>query len=532
MRKYSIFDNVLSPICPGPSAGCTGGSTHIGRVARKLLGEPPCKMKVEMCSKGIFRTTLISLRNDIAMVNGILGREGTDPRFLHAFEDARKAGLQWEFIFRDDLPLEPKHYLLFTLTGAETGRVIQFEADEMGGGNFRVWSFMGRPVDIQGYDYDILLLCGTMDQAEQDAVKAYIANLAGDKLNRVEYGQGKEGGIFDVKFNREPDAEQMKKMSEIEGVYDSRLIYPENPVVMDDHKDPLFTTPEELLAYAEKTQKPLWQVAVDYEKSLGSFNDQQVLDYAEQLWQISEEAIQDGYEGDFDMNGVVPRRAAEIKKAFDSGKLLDLGPACWAAPTALSIMEHSNGSGTVVCMPTAGSAGLVPATVQAVCKKLDLGREGEIHGLLVAGLMGVFMAKSNFTGSLGCVAEVGCGIGMAAGAVVSLLGGTARQALDAASMGIQLTFGMTCNSVCTLAQVPCFIRNMVAPGMAMMCANCAMAGLDALIPLDEIVDSMITLGRVVLEAGGNPMNGSGTPTGLRLEEDQAKRNRALRGEIS
>lgn len=47
-RMPSIFNDVLSPVTPGPSSSNTCGPYRIARLARALLGEPPRRITVRM----------------------------------------------------------------------------------------------------------------------------------------------------------------------------------------------------------------------------------------------------------------------------------------------------------------------------------------------------------------------------------------------------------------------------------------------------------------------------------------------------
>jgi L-serine dehydratase len=84
---------------------------------------------------------------------------------------------------------------------------------------------------------------------------------------------------------------------------------------------------------------------------------------------------------------------------------------------------------------------------------------------------------------------------MAAAALVTLGGGTTRQAIDAASMALQNVFGMVCDPVANRVEVPCLGKNVLAASNALACANMALAGFDAVISLDEVIDAMDEVGR-------------------------------------
>ena len=84
---------------------------------------------------------------------------------------------------------------------------------------------------------------------------------------------------------------------------------------------------------------------------------------------------------------------------------------------------------------------------------------------------------------------------MAAAALVTLAGGSADQALGAASMALQNTLGMICDPVANRVEVPCLGRNVLAAANALASANMALAGFDPVIPLDEVIQAMDEVGK-------------------------------------
>jgi L-serine dehydratase len=84
---------------------------------------------------------------------------------------------------------------------------------------------------------------------------------------------------------------------------------------------------------------------------------------------------------------------------------------------------------------------------------------------------------------------------MAAAALVTLAQGSTAQALAAASMALQNILGMICDPVANRVEVPCLGRNVLAASNALACANMALADFDAVIPLDEVIDTMDRVGK-------------------------------------
>jgi L-serine dehydratase len=84
---------------------------------------------------------------------------------------------------------------------------------------------------------------------------------------------------------------------------------------------------------------------------------------------------------------------------------------------------------------------------------------------------------------------------MAAAALVTLVDGTTDQALNAASMALQNVLGIICDPVANRVEVPCLGRNVMAASNALACANMALGGFDAVVPLDEVIETMLRVGK-------------------------------------
>ena len=153
--------------------------------------------------------------------------------------------------------------------------------------------------------------------------------------------------------------------------------------------------------------------------------------------------------------------------------------------------------GVIIAAPTAGSCGCLPGTVTAVAETLGLNRTTVVHGLLAAGLVGVFVAEqATFAAEVaGCQAECGVGSAMAAAAVTQMLGGSAEQWVDAASMALQNVTGLVCDPVANRVEVPCLGKNVMGGSNALSSAAMALAGYDKVIPLDQTIKAMYDIGQ-------------------------------------
>jgi L-serine dehydratase len=108
---------------------------------------------------------------------------------------------------------------------------------------------------------------------------------------------------------------------------------------------------------------------------------------------------------------------------------------------------------------------------------------------------------------------------MAAAGLVQLMGGSAMQGVAAASMALQNAMGMICDPVANRVEVPCLGKNIQGSVNAIASANMALAGIDPVIPLDEVIQAMDDVGhRLPRELCCTGLAGlSVTPTSKKIE---------------
>jgi L-serine dehydratase len=153
--------------------------------------------------------------------------------------------------------------------------------------------------------------------------------------------------------------------------------------------------------------------------------------------------------------------------------------------------------GVIVAAPTAGACAGLPGACIGAATAMGRSVDEMTKAMLAAGMIGVFVAAhATFAAEVGgCQAECGAGSGMAAAALVTLAGGTSKQAVGAASMALQNILGMICDPVANRVEVPCLGKNVMAASNALACANMALADFDQVIPLDEVIETMDTVGK-------------------------------------
>lgn len=196
----------------------------------------------------------------------------------------------------------------------------------------------------------------------------------------------------------------------------------------------------------------------------------EIWDYLAEVWQVMKESVERGLEHE----GVLPgglnlRRKAPhyYIKAMGYGSNLQTRGLVFAY--ALAVTEENASGGRIVTAPTCGSCGVVPAVLYHIAKSRRFSDKRVLHALATAGLVGnIAKTRASISGAeAGCQAEVGVACAMAAAAANYIFGGSLAATEYAAEMGLEHHFGMTCDPVCGLVQIPCIERNAHAAARAL-----------------------------------------------------------------
>jgi L-serine dehydratase len=173
-----------------------------------------------------------------------------------------------------------------------------------------------------------------------------------------------------------------------------------------------------------------------------------------------------------------------------------------AMAKALSTSEVNASMGKIVAAPTAGASGIIPAALLTVKERFNLSDEDLINGLFTTAGIGQIIAKNaTISGAEGgCQAECGSASAMAAAAIVELLGGNVEKSLNAASFALINIMGLICDPVAGLVEFPCSLRNASGVINALVSADLALAGVESLIPFDEVVEAMYKVGKAMPES--------------------------------
>ena len=279
-----------------------------------------------------------------------------------------------------------------------------------------------------------------------------------------------------------------------------------------------FVSVESLLRAAG--DMPLWEaVLTDDLRDRGGERDAS-WEKMTRLWRAMVESVE-GYD---------PARRSSCNLTGGDARKVETCAVSLAGPvlteiiaTALKVGECNACMGRIVAAPTAGASGVLPAVLLPIRKKYDFSEEKMVKALYVsAGFGQVIATRASIAGAEGgCQAEIGSASAMAAAALVSLLGGTPEQMAAACATALQNLLGLVCDPVAGLVEVPCVKRNVIGAVNALTAAELALAGVENVIPCDEVIDAMRAVGDVMptalRETGGGGL--AATPTGRRIAEE-------------
>jgi L-serine dehydratase len=512
----SIFNDVIGPVMRGPSSSHCAAAVRIGRLARELMGGRIEHVRMEFDAKGSLAFTHASQGSDMGLFGGLLGWDAQDERLVDSTAAIRAAGIQVELRIADFGDPHPNTYRL-TLKNADESRGMI--ALSTGGGMIEVIDIDGFPLSLKGDYFETLIYASSQTQEIIGLLKQHAA--AGDITRR----EGPDNCLIQVKTQAPIPQRLLSEISSRPGVAGIRTLSPVLPVLSRSAMRVPFSTCAEMLAFDPPANLDLGRLAACYECVRGNIGEGEVVARMTEIVRILRRSIAQGVQGTHAENRILGPQSGGFQAAMHGGRLLDSGMLNTMILYVSALMEVKSAMGVIVAAPTAGSCGGLPGAVIGAAERMGLSEEHMAHAMLAAGLIGVFIcARSTFAAEVcGCMAECGSGSGMAAAALVTLAGGSARQAVDAASMALQNTLGMICDPVANRVEVPCLGKNVLAASNALACANMALAGYDAVIPLDETIAAMDRVGKSLpMELRCTTLGGlSVTPTSKALEQKLA-----------
>lgn len=259
-----------------------------------------------------------------------------------------------------------------------------------------------------------------------------------------------------------------------------------------------FKNAKELLALCQEKNLPISEVMRQREILLGETSAKIVDQRMDKVLEIMKDAAFSPIKNPVkSMGGLIGGESRKLYEFQFQGKSLCGNVLSRSITYAMATLETNASMGLIVAYPTAGSAGIVPGLMLALQEVYEFSDETIRQALFNAGAIG-YLAMRNATvaGAVGgCQAEVGIASAMAASAAVELLGGTPLQCTYAASTVLMNMLGLVCDPVGGLVEYPCQNRNAAGVSNALIAAEMSLAGITQFIPLDEMIDTMYTVGK-------------------------------------
>ena len=283
-----------------------------------------------------------------------------------------------------------------------------------------------------------------------------------------------------------------------------------------------FNSIAELAELAQKANCPISQIVIQWELENNFVSEEKQRAMMLKNWQVMEESLKRGLKNyEKSVSGLTGGDAVKLYAYRQHGYT---GEAVLsAAASAVGVSEVNAVMGRIVACPTAGSCGIVPAAIYAAAEKNGNNIDEIVDALFTASGIGMVVeANASIAGAYGgCQAACGTAAGMAAGALVQLAGGTPEMVGNAVALAMKNLLGLACDPVAGLVEVPCVKRNGFIAVHAMVAADMAMAGVQSVIPVDDVIDALNRIGRSMPSSIKETAEGglATTKTGLRLTRE-------------
>ena len=284
----------------------------------------------------------------------------------------------------------------------------------------------------------------------------------------------------------------------------------------------MFESLAEMIALAEKTNRPLHAVVLAREVEITARPREEAWAAMARRLQVMRQSAEEGLARPVhSLSGISGGDAHRLWGWLEAGHAPVTGPILSrAVARAMAVNEVNAGMGCIVATPTAGSAGILPGVLLTLQEAYGFSDDALIQALFTASGVGAVIARrASISGAAGgCQAETGSAAAMAAAAGVELLGGTPRQSGQAVAITLKNMLGLVCDPVAGLVEAPCIKRNAAGAAQAFIAIDLARAGVESVIPPDEVIDAMGRIGRRMDPRFKETAEGglAATPTGIRL----------------
>jgi L-serine dehydratase len=282
-------------------------------------------------------------------------------------------------------------------------------------------------------------------------------------------------------------------------------------------------TGDELAKICISRNLTIWEYTLLEEVKRSGITREKVMDRMRRNLNVMKESAEYGLTHEVSsISGLIGKDAVKVYSYAKSGNSICGDFLLRAMARALSCAEVNSAMGKIVAAPTAGSCGILPAVIISLGEKYKKSEDELIKALFTASGIGIIIAKNATLAGAegGCQAECGSAAAMAAGAAVEMMGGTVKQALDAAAIVIKNILGLVCDPIAGLVEIPCAKRNISGAVSALSTADLVLSGVASRVPFDDCVSAMYKIGQdMPCQLKETALGGLAvTKTGLRLRD--------------
>ncbi|MDO5714131.1 MAG: L-serine ammonia-lyase, iron-sulfur-dependent, subunit alpha [Tissierellia bacterium] len=290
----------------------------------------------------------------------------------------------------------------------------------------------------------------------------------------------------------------------------------------------MYATAKRLIEECEKNKKTIGQIVLEGEMEKFGKTREEIRNGLFEMLDTMEESSKNTLDGPADSGlGIITGFAHKMNE-YSKGNTLTGSRITKAMALSFSTFETNAAMGKIVASPTAGSSGILPAALMIAKEELGANRETLLEGMLTAvGIGQMIGMHATFAGAEGgCQAECGSAAAMAAGALISIMGGSPKKILEGASIALVNVLGLVCDPIGGFVEYPCTFRNASGVINAMISADLAMAGTYSVIPFDEVCIAMGEVGHAMNENLRETGTGglAATKTGIQIREEFFKEN--------
>lgn len=260
----------------------------------------------------------------------------------------------------------------------------------------------------------------------------------------------------------------------------------------------MYNNAKELLNECIKKDLPISEIVLNDEIECTGAKREEILRRMENVLDVMKKSICN-LEEKGTMGGIIGGEAKKLNKYIKSNKTICGDTINKAMIRALAGSEHNASMGRICAAPTAGSSGIIPASIITGAEQLGCNDEMILRGLLTASGIGkIIIQNATVSGAEGgCQAECGSAAAMAAAGLVEMAGGTPQMCLIAATIALKNVMGLICDPIAGLVESPCSKRNSSGAVNAMTSAELALSGISSVVEFDETVEAMYSVGRLM-----------------------------------